>query len=96
MNSVRIVVGIRQAALYTIQYCNKASFTQVMWLTIGRAILKNAIQIQILKKRKSFIYPNTLQNDGKLCPVSLIVCYLSLRYKLGHNSDNDYLLKGLC
>ena len=77
MNSVRIVVGIRQAALYTIQYCNKASFTQVMWLTIGRAILKNAIQIQILKKRKSFIYPNTLQNDGKLCPVSLIVHYLS-------------------
>ena len=31
-----------------------------------------------------------------MCPLGLIVCYLSLRKKLGHNSDNDYLFPKVC
>ena len=72
-------VGIRQAVLYTIQYCSKTSFLRVKWLKIGKITLKNtAIKIQILKKQRCFICPIFLQNNGKLCPVSLIVCYLSV------------------
>ena len=76
-------VGIRQATLYTIQFCCKASFTQVKWLILGRVTKKkNLIKIYILENRKCFVHPNSLQNEEKLCLVSLFVCYLSLRYKL--------------
>ena len=31
-----------------------------------------------------------------MCPVKLIVCYLSLHHQLGHNLDNDYLFPNVC
>ena len=90
-------VGIRQATLYAIQYCTKSNSTEVKWLKIERVTLKNAsIEIQISKRQRCFIYPYSVQNKGKMCPVSLIVCYLYLRRMLGHNSDNDYLFPNVC
>ena len=48
-------------------------------------------QNQTQKLQRCIIHPNLLDSAGKICPVKLIDCYLSLHHKLGYNSDKDYL-----
>ena len=95
-------VGVRQAAFYPFLYYGTARFEEVKELELRQISKKGAsIEIQIRKGKRNqtrklqqcIIHPNSLEYKGKMCPVGLIVCYLSLCQKLGHNSDKNYLFK---
>ena len=86
-------------------YYSTARFEELKELELRQISIKGAsIEIQICngkqnqtrKLQRCIIHPNSLEYKGKMCPVKLIVCYLSLPHKLGHNSDNDYLFPNVC
>ena len=93
-------VGIRQAAIYAMMYWGTARFEEVKELELRQICKKGAsLEIKILKGKcnktkklqRCVIHPNYLVFQGKMCPVALIDSYLTLRNKLGHNWDNDYI-----
>ena len=84
-------LGIRQATLYAIMYYGTARFEELKELELRQISKKGAsIDIQIRKGKQNqtrklqrcIIHPNSLEYRGKMCPVKLIVCYLSLRHQL--------------
>ena len=86
-------------------YYGTARFEELKELELRQISKKGAsIEIQIRKGKQNqtrklqrcIIHPNSLEYRGKMCPVKLIVCYLSLCHKLGHNLDNDYLFPNVC
>ena len=81
-------------------YWGTGRFEDVKELQLRQICKKGAsLEIKILKGKKNqtrklqrcVIHPNSLKYQGKMCPVALIELYLTLCYKLGHNSDNYYI-----
>ena len=81
-------------------YFGTARFEELKDLELRQISKKGAlVEIQIRKGKwnqtrklqRCIIHHNLLDSAGKICPVKLIDCYLSLFHKLGHNSDKDYL-----
>ena len=81
-------------------YWGTARFEEVKELQLRQICKKGAsLEIKVVNRKKNqtrklqrcVIHPNSLEFQGKMCPVALIELYLTLRNKLSHNWDNDYI-----